>query len=189
MERGTRRTYANGMKLRHPSIFVVGLVAFAMNPALACSSADEPAFEYGEAEMTNAVEGLWTLNFPLPGPEGMAAVTLRIEKGTATSALPAPSTEPQCGTRTFMRPAAACSPSTQLMLAATVVDTNHPLDLPAGKGAFSVRSLKFGSGFLELNFDTRLKVTSRIDPDGSTAETFVWWQGARTTETALKRAL
>jgi hypothetical protein len=175
------------MKSRYPLIFVVGFVAFAMNPTLACSSVDEPEFDYGEAEMTKAVEGLWSLTFPLPGAEGTAAVTLRIEKGTATSTLPASSIEPQCGTRTFMRPAAACSPSSELMLAATIVDTSHPLDVPAGKGAFSVRSSKFSAGFLDLTFDTRLKVRSRIDPDGTTAETFVWWQGVQTTQTTLQR--
>jgi hypothetical protein len=176
------------MKSQHPLIFVLGLVAFAMNPALACSSADEPEFDYGEPQMASAVEGLWNVTFTRPGPEGATTVTLRIEKGTARGALPASAIEPQCGTRTFMRPAGACSPGSQLMLVAAVVDTNQPLDLPAGKGSFNVPSLKFGPGWLALTFDEQLKVNSRIDPGGTTTETYVTWQGARLAEATLQRA-
>jgi hypothetical protein len=74
------------------------------------------------------------------------------------------------------------------MLAASVIDTNQPLDLPAGKGSFSIPGLKFGSGRLALTFDEQLKVNSRIDPGGTTSETDVTWQGARLAEATLQRA-
>jgi hypothetical protein len=168
------------MKLRHPLVWVLGFAAFAVNPAVSCSSAPEAEFEYGEAEMVAAVQGTWQLMFERP--EGTSSVTFRVERGaSANGALGSPSFTPQCVTRTFTRPAAACSPSSRLSLAATVIDAQPSLDTADGKGEFTVGSVKYVGGRIWLRFGSSLFLEADLDATNAVRDTFVNWQGARMT--------
>jgi hypothetical protein len=170
------------MKPRHPLIWVLGFTAFAMNPALACSSSPEDEFDYGEAEMIAAVQGTWQVTVTPPDAR-ISTVTFRVERGTAPNgALAAPpGLTPQCGTRTFTRPAAACVSSSQLALAASIVNADPPLDISEGKGWFTVRSLKYTGGQMTLTFGTSLVVRGNIDVTNEMRDSEVTWQGFRTT--------
>jgi hypothetical protein len=156
-------------------------MAFAMNPALACSSSDADEFEYGETEMVAAVQGTWQLTYERP--EGTSAVTFNVAPGPASQgALTSPpSRTPQCGTRTFTRPAAACIPMSQLALAAVVVDANPPLDAADGKGWYTVGSVKYVGGRLDLTFGSNLRVSADIEASNAVRQSYVDWQGARVT--------
>ena len=57
-------------------LWLVPVAAFFLNPSLACS--DEPAFQYGAAEMRAAVEGDWSLTITPDGGTAMQ-VTVHVE--------------------------------------------------------------------------------------------------------------
>jgi hypothetical protein len=176
------------MKARHPLVWVLGFTAFAMNPAFACSSSPETEpFEYGEAEMIAAVQGTWRLTYARP--EGASTVTFTVQPGsTGNGALAGPpGLAPQCGTRTFTRPAAACISASQLALAASVVEADPPLDASAGRGFYTVFSIKYIGGQLELTFGTNLRMSADVDMSNAIRQSYVDWQGARVTS-VLERA-
>jgi hypothetical protein len=175
------------MKAHHPLVLLLGFTAFAMNPALACSSSDTDAFEYGEAEMVAAVQGTWRLTYTRP--EGTSVVIFDISAGPKPNgALAAPpGLTPQCETRTFTRPAAACSPSSQLALTAAVTEANPPLDATDGKGWYTIRNLQYVGGFVELTFDPNLRLSARLDAKNAVAESNVAWRGTMVTS-VLERA-
>jgi hypothetical protein len=166
------------MTLRHPLMWVLGFTVFAVNPAVGCSSSPDAEFEYGEAEMLAAVQGTWQLTFERP--EGTSTVTFSVERGAASNgALAAPpGFTPQCVTRTFTRPAAACSPSSDLALAATVIEAQPSLEAADGKGQYSIGSVKYVGGRLWLRFGSSLDLEARLDANNAVRDSFVKWQGA-----------
>ena len=169
------------MTLRHPLVCVLGLTAFIMNPGFACSSSDDPEFDYGEKEMVAAVQGTWRVTYTRP--EGTSVVTFSVAPGPGPKgglAAP-PGLAPQCGSRTFTRPAAACISESQLWLAATVVEAEPPLDATAGAGWYLVGGLKYVGGTIELNFGSNLRVSAQIDASNAVRQSYVDWQGARVT--------
>jgi hypothetical protein len=173
--------YSHAMTLRHLSMWIIGLIAFAMNPAFACSSSDGDEFEFGEAEMIAAVQGTWQLTYARP--EQTSSVAFTIAPGAAASGTLAspPGLAPQCGTRTFTRPAAACTPESVLTLAAGVVEATPPLETAQGKGVYRVSSIQYVGGRLELTFGTSLRVTADLDASNAVRQSYVDWQGARVT--------
>jgi hypothetical protein len=162
--------------------WLLGFTAFAMNPALACSSSDTDEFEYGEAEMIAAIEGTWRLTYARP--EGTSAVTFTLAPGPSPGGAlgSPPGRTPQCGDRTFTRPAAACIRMSQLRLAARVVEADPPLDSEDGTGWYTVSSVKYVGGRVELLFgDSRLHLTAGLEANNAVRESDVTWQGARVT--------
>jgi hypothetical protein len=167
------------MKSRHLLVWVLGFTVFAMNPALACYSSGIDEFEYGEAEMMAAVEGTWQVTFARP--EETSAITFRVERGTALNgALAAPfGLTPQCETRTFTRPAGACSPTSQLALTANIVDAAPPLDATEGKGWYTVHNVKYTGGRMMLTFGASFVIEAYLTANNEVWQSDVTWQGSR----------
>jgi hypothetical protein len=102
-------------------------LAFLVNPHLVgCSADDEADFTYSEADMRAAVLGDWQGTAELEGET--VAFTLTLEQASATPAsqdVVAPPVRPQCGSRTFVRPAAACMSISTMALTGTLT-SDHP---------------------------------------------------------------
>jgi hypothetical protein len=149
---------------------VLGALMFLLNPNLACDDGG-PQFQYGEAEMRAAIEGNWLVTFT--ARDGTSTqVTLRIEEGTG------PQTSYQtgglvrsayaCGTRTFVKSAAACVDGSQMPLTVAVVAGDSVYASATWSGDFIVMSTVFvsGSGMLSLSFGD-LHLQANVSPDGS----------------------
>ena len=160
-----------------------------INPGFACGpSSTEDNFEFGEPEMIKAVEGTWRVTFARP--EGPGVVTFSLEKGPAPTspALTPPSgITPQCTSRSFLRPAAACSPMSSLALAAKVVEAEPPIEATEGVGVFRVSGVRYIGGHVEIRFGTALVLTANLDASNAVASSFVQWQGT-TVESVFARA-
>ncbi|MET0593344.1 MAG: hypothetical protein ABW133_11630 [Polyangiaceae bacterium] len=170
------------MKSRHPLVLAIGFVAFAMNPAFACSSADD-GFEYGEAEMADALRGTWHLTFA--GPEGPATVDFTLEQGP-NPGLPGGSTiVPACGSRRFIRSAAACITSSEMTLIARVTQSSAGIDVDGGdgKGWFRIYGAKWSGGLLELMFTGSLRLNAEINADHTVRSSRADWSGAEVAST------
>ncbi len=88
---------------------VFGL-ALVLNPYLACSSSSGASdFTYAEADMRGAVLGTWQGNAEIDGEAVPFSLVLEQASGKSrTQSLSAPKVQPQCGSRSFVKAAAAC---------------------------------------------------------------------------------
>lgn len=104
-------------------------VALVVNPYLACSSADEEAFTYSEQDMKAAILGDWQGAADLDGES--VPFTLALEQASTksrTQSISAPGVKAQCGSRSFVKPAAACASESVMPLVGTVTSSNPSLD-------------------------------------------------------------
>jgi hypothetical protein len=170
------------MHLRHPLLGILGFTALIINPAVGCGGRIAPDdFTYGETEMVAAVQGTWRVTFLRP--EGPSIITFTMDKGAAPSAssnggLTAPSDlTPHCGARTFVRPAAACIATSQLALAAVVVEAEPPLDVAEGQGWFFVGSLDYTGGHLQLKIGPDFELNADLDASNAVTQSWVKWRG------------
>jgi hypothetical protein len=79
-------------------------LALLVNPYLACSSQSGSDFTYSEDEMKRAVLGTWQGSALIEGETVPFSLTLE----QAQNAGKAPGAQPQCASRSFVKPAAAC---------------------------------------------------------------------------------
>jgi hypothetical protein len=106
-----------------------------------------------------------------------------MDKGAAPSAssngapAAAPGLAPQCGTRTFVRPAAACIATSQLALAAVVVEAEPPLDVANGEGWFFVAGLDYTGGHIQLKIGPDFEVNADLDANNAVKQSWIKWQG------------
>jgi hypothetical protein len=103
-------------------------VALVVNPYLACSS-NERDFTYSEADMKAAILGDWEGNADLDGES--VPFTVSLEQSSAqskTQSASPPLVKPQCGTRSFVKPAAACSSESVMPLVGTITSSNPSLN-------------------------------------------------------------
>lgn len=101
-------------------------VALVVNPYLACSSSGEEDFTYSEQDMKAAILGDWQGTGDLEGEA--VAFTLTLTQASATSktqSISAPGLKPLCGSRSFVKPAAACTSESVMPLVGTV-RSSHP---------------------------------------------------------------
>jgi hypothetical protein len=145
---------------------VFATLMFLLNPNLACD--DGPQFQYGETEMRAAVVGNWQV--ALTDPTGTTQLTLRIEQGAGPQASWRPNglvrSAHACGTRTFVKSAAACMDISEMPLSVTVVGGNGAYANESWSGKFEVMSLVFSQGQLHLTFGN-LRLEANLRPDGS----------------------
>jgi len=107
---------------------VFGL-ALVVNPYLACSSKEDDEFSYSESELKAAVLGTWQGTAELDGEQ--VEFSLVLEQAPAkskTQSLAAPNVKPQCGTRSFVKPAAACISMSEMPLVGTLTSVNPELN-------------------------------------------------------------
>ncbi len=120
-------------------VFGVGLV---VNPYLGCSS-DDPDFNYTEQDMQAAVLGDW---------EGMADIdgisvpfTLTLEQASAktgTQRAAPPGVTPQCSSRSFVKPAAACVSTSSMPLSGVITSSHGSFDGPVVGALRAYRDLE-----------------------------------------------
>lgn len=103
-------------------------LALVVNPYLACSSR-EADFTYSEAEMKDAVLGTWHGTADIDGET--VEFSLVLEQASAkskTQSISAPQVQPQCGSRSFVKPAAACISTSQMPVVGVVTSGNPALN-------------------------------------------------------------
>jgi len=104
-------------------------VALVINPYLGCSSSDDDEFQYSEADMKAAILGEWQGNADLDGESVPFTVSLEQSSSSSkTQSVSAPRIKPQCGTRSFVKPAAACVSESVMPLVGTVTSSNPGLN-------------------------------------------------------------
>lgn len=106
---------------------IFGLVLVA-NPYLGCSHSNEE-YRYSEAEMKSAVLGSWEGSADIDGES--VDFSLVLEQASAKSKaqrLPATGVQPPCTSRSFVKPAAACSITTTMPLSGTITSVNPALN-------------------------------------------------------------
>ena len=177
-----RRARLVTMRMNVPAIMVVGLVAFVMNSGFACSSSEEdlPKWQYGEAEMTRAVEGTWRLT--LERPAGESAVTFSLAPGapSASSSLTsAPASYLQCGSRDFIRPAGACIDISTLYLSGQVLVAEAALGTPVVTGFYTVAGVTYRGGSLNIDLGPTLHMSATLDAGDQVTETYTDQNHAR----------
>jgi hypothetical protein len=96
-------------------------LALVVNPYLACSSRGESDFTYSEEEMKSAGLGTWQGSALLDGESVPFSLTL--EQGRAAAAGPGP--QPQCASRSFVKPAGACITVSRMPVVGTLT-SEHP---------------------------------------------------------------
>ncbi|HYQ15879.1 MAG TPA: hypothetical protein VEQ58_08980 [Polyangiaceae bacterium] len=106
-------------------------LALVVNPYLACSesSSGESDFVYSEADMKQAVLGSWQGTAEIDGVS--TPFSLSLEQGgnkTGTRAITSPRAQPQCGSRSFVKPAAACVSVTTMPVVGTLSSENPALN-------------------------------------------------------------
>lgn len=101
-------------------LFAFGL-ALVMNPYLACSSGGESDFTYSEEDMKNAGLGVWQGSALLDGESVPFSLTL--EQARAAAVRPAP--QPQCASRSFVKPAGACATLSRMPVIGSLT-SEHP---------------------------------------------------------------
>lgn len=109
-------------------LFAFGL-ALIVNPSLACSGAKSD-FTYSEDEMKRSVLGTWQGTAVLEGETVPFSLTLEQGRGE-----PAPSAEPQCASRSFVKPASACLAQSRMPVVG-MLTSEHPRLNGAVDGAF-----------------------------------------------------
>ena len=152
---------------------LLGLLAFVLNPGFACSpNSDDPGFTYGEKEMLSTVQGPWRVT--IDKGNGPVSFTLLVDQAASASAR----LEKQgrafirsahaCGTRTFVKGAAACIDMSEMPLAVTFTSGDTTYKDIAYAGTFRVTSLNFTQGDLQFNFGTDW-INANLLRDGTSA--------------------
>jgi len=151
-------------------LLVLGAATFLLNP-LACVPAEhDDGYQYGDRELRAAVEGTWRVSIsPMEGASTSFTVELRQASGTpTTAAVRQPSlirSARACGARTLVRSAAACADYTQMPLTVQVREGDEAIRGAKANGQFSVYSLIFTQGQLELTVGAHT-VLAQISKDG-----------------------
>jgi hypothetical protein len=100
-----------------------------VNPYLACSESSQSDFTYSEADMKDALLGSWEGTAELDGVT--SPFSLSLEQGsrqTKTRSVTPPKIQPQCGARSFVKPAAACASETTMPLVGLLSSENPALN-------------------------------------------------------------
>jgi hypothetical protein len=106
---------------------VFGL-ALVVNPYLGCSSNGQD-FSYSEADLKDATLGTWQGSAEIDGEQ--VEFSLVLEQASAkskTQSLSAPKVQPQCATRSFVKPAGACASLSEMPVVGTLTSVNPELN-------------------------------------------------------------
>jgi hypothetical protein len=111
--------------------FVVALVG---NPSVACGPSASDSFTYGEGDMERAVVGTYSGS---AGDAGAAqTLTLTIARVFAAAGSHTTSLQPQCGNRTFFKPAGACVSSSAMLVTGDLQSAQQPIPNAQLNGEF-----------------------------------------------------
>jgi hypothetical protein len=122
---------------------VFGL-ALVVNPYLGCSesSSGESDFVYSEADMKLVALGNWQGTAEIDGVSTPFSLSLEQAGNNAkTRSLRPPQVQPQCGSRSFVKPAAACVSMTTMPVVGTLSSENPALNGPVDGELSAFRTL------------------------------------------------
>lgn len=142
-------------------------IALVGNPGVACGPSDDSSdFEYTEADMEEAVIGTYSGTATVS--ETTESVTLTLSRPAAASGSAPAGLRPQCGSRTFVKPASACASISTMEITGELVSDGNAIASAELTGQFMASLIL--SGDLELSGSgARLHAQYR---DGA----FVEWQ-------------
>jgi hypothetical protein len=136
------------------------VVAFFLNPALACSGSGEEEPSFGETEMRAAVAGTYVGVLKATGE----SVTVVLDEAVGTSSSATQSTRRvQCSSRSFIRPAAACADMTSMGLSGTLMSSEGQIPETTLGGMFRVYGLALEYGQLDITTAEGGKLTANYD--------------------------
>jgi hypothetical protein len=105
--------------------FAVWGLAFVANPYVACSESSESDFTYSEADMKLSVLGAWQGTAEVDGVSTPFSLSLdQASSKSKTQSIMEPKRQPQCGSRSFVKPAAACSSETTMPVVGSLSSEN-----------------------------------------------------------------
>lgn len=142
------------------ALWVLFGLAFVVNPNLGCSSngeGEDGDFTYSEQDMKAAVLGEWQGTAELDGES--VAFTLTLSQASAksgTQSSSAPPFQPQCGSRSFIKPAAACISVSTMPLVGTIASEHALLNGAIEGESMASRILDPSQLYLELEDGTTL---------------------------------
>jgi hypothetical protein len=139
------------------------LAALILNPMVACqdsSSSGEDQYNFSESEMRSTVAGTYSGTVQTTGESVVVIVTQTPAPGTSTTQA---ARSPQCGTRSFVQPAAACVVSTTMAITAHVSSPNASLGETDLKGSFDVYGAELTYGTLALNVTSGGRLSATYD--------------------------
>lgn len=137
-------------------------LGFLANPYLACSESGQSDFTYSEADMKQAVLGTWQGSAELDGESTPFSLSLEqaASKSKAARAA-APRVEPECGSRSFVRPAAACLAETRMPLVGALSSESPALNGAVDGYVVAYRTLD--SVQLELRLDSGVVLSGQLE--------------------------
>ncbi len=104
-------------------------VALVVNPYLACRHSGESDFTYAEADMKDAVLGTWQGSADIDSESVPFSLVLeQASRRSKTQNIAAPKSQPQCGSRSFVKPAAACASLSDMPVIGTLSSENPAFD-------------------------------------------------------------
>jgi hypothetical protein len=140
-------------------------VALVVNPYLGCNHSGESDFTYAEADMRDAVLGAWQGSADIDGESVPFSLVLEQARAKSkTQAVMAPKAEPPCGSRSFVKPAAACLSSSDMPVIGTLSSENPALDGAVEGRAQAFRTLDSVS--LTLSLQDGKVLTGAIEKQG-----------------------
>lgn len=132
-------------------------VALVINPYLACSETKPAEFSYSESDMKEAVLGSWLGTAELDGETVEFSLTLeQASSKSKTQSVGAPTATPQCATRSFVKPAAACVTLSEMSLVGSITSVNPALNGAVDGTARAFKDLDPASLTLHLEGGTLL---------------------------------
>lgn len=151
-----------------------------MNPNFGCGLQDE--FDYGEREMRAEIEGTWKATGTFDGAP--VALTLSLRQATAAEVEQRPLISPYCESRSFVRPAGACSSRSEMPIVGMVLDGPTAWKGQKVAGKFSMFYRRAAGGAIEATWGEP-KVELRGSWSSLRASTLS--EGARTGQITLER--
>lgn len=173
------RWYDGGVRIIRNCLWLVGVLAFFLNPSFACGGAEDD-FQFGVNEMRGAVEGTWqaALTFPdghqssvvftiSQGAQQASAATILRVKPPRTSWV---ASAYACSDRTFVRSASACVPVSSMPLDGTFVSGDATFQSAAIRGVLNVYGLALSnmSTSVDLHLGEAAELQFSVSPDGTT---------------------
>lgn len=150
-----------GKNLLRSGVFGVALL---MNPYLGCSHEGESDFTYSEADMKAALLGTWQGTAVLDGETIPFSLLLEQAAGKSKrQGVAAPSAEPQCGSRSFVKAAAACASLTTMPVVGTVTSVSPELNGAVDGSLVAYRTLDAAE--LSLRLENGAVLSGRVEDD------------------------
>ena len=149
------------------ALLLLGTAAFLLNPAACASDAEQADYQYGDAEMRMAVEGIWKLTVGHP-TGGANVFTFRLAQAYGTPSASRGGLVRQamaCGSRTLVRTASACVDVTTMPLTGQVIEGDEQAKTSIVKGELMVAGLTFTQAQLTVEIGSR-KLFGQLSSDG-----------------------